>query len=557
MNDPCAPGYDPGTGLYHVSFQWNPNGSDWGDIAWASAHSHDLIHWTVKAEPSLSPDSPYDYQGVFTGCQMPTIDGSITYAYTSVSALPIHHSLSHQRGSESLSLAKSFDGGKSWTKVDANPILPSEPPELDVTGWRDPFVARWAAMSKILDRNPTSTLYGIISGGIRDVTPTTFLYAIDESNLEQWEYVGPLVNYGLNARPSMWSGDLGKNWEVTNFTSLQGADGSMINLLMMGTEGCLSTSTPDLIGPSRPARGQLWMVGSLQEPGANTYDSPVEMKYHFGGHLDHGCLYAANSFYDPKSQKQIVWAWITEDDLCDDLRHLQGWSGMLSMPRELHMQTIQHVVRGCFSDLADITSIESRLDKNGTYTISTLATQPYQPLVHALRRGPNVRKTSLTNQALSTSFLTNTRISTRQWELYVEIALATQAGRIGIRIAHSVDETRCTEIAFNPQDEMITLSRPPLPFENSARLINSAPESAPHTLFTSRSPHTHMESTETLKIRAWRDNSVLEVFVNERTAISTRLYGADETYGLSIFADEQSGSSELIRLDLWDGIGLP
>ncbi|KAH7020685.1 hypothetical protein B0J12DRAFT_774041 [Macrophomina phaseolina] len=27
MNDPCAPGYDPATRQYHVSFQWDPNGS--------------------------------------------------------------------------------------------------------------------------------------------------------------------------------------------------------------------------------------------------------------------------------------------------------------------------------------------------------------------------------------------------------------------------------------------------------------------------------------------------------------------------------------------------
>src|SRR5271163_3457805 len=44
MNDPCAPGYDPSTGLYHLSFQWNPRRNKygkivWGNIAWGHATS--------------------------------------------------------------------------------------------------------------------------------------------------------------------------------------------------------------------------------------------------------------------------------------------------------------------------------------------------------------------------------------------------------------------------------------------------------------------------------------------------------------------------------------
>src|ERR1700733_5911286 len=53
MNDPCAPGFDPATGLYHLSFQWNPRRNiygkvAWGSITWGHATSKDLIHWTVS-----------------------------------------------------------------------------------------------------------------------------------------------------------------------------------------------------------------------------------------------------------------------------------------------------------------------------------------------------------------------------------------------------------------------------------------------------------------------------------------------------------------------------
>ena len=58
---------------------------------------------------------------------------------------------------------------------------------------------------------------------------------------------------------------------------------------------------------------------------------------------------------------------------------------------------------------------------------------------------------------------------------------------------------------------------------------------------------------------------MLEVFVNGRTAISTRLYAAEENVGIRFFADEEevsasweggeSPESKLLYATVWDGIG--
>lgn len=499
MNDPCAPGYDLKTGLYHIGYQLNPNGVDWGDIAWGSATSPDMIHWTSRETPCLSPDRPYDDKGVFTGCLIHANDGSLTRAYTSVNHLPIHHTLKHVRGSESLSLAKSFDGGQSWQKIDANPVLPCEPEGIEVTGWRDPYVSAWPRMAKFLGMDESQTLFGIVSGGIRDLCPTTFLYAIDANDLSKWTYLGPLANLGMNFRPSRWSGDLGLNWEVTNFTTLRDERDPSVewDMLVMGTEGCIPTSSPaavDSPGPPRPARGQLWMAGSLKKPDSNSpFAGPVEITYNLGGHLDHGCLYAANSFYDPRIQKQVVWGWITEEDLCDELRHAQGWSGLLSMPRELSIQTLQHVVGASRSDLFDITSIDRTLDKDGSLTIRTLASQPYQSLVRNLRQGPNVRRTDLRSKELTSGVFNVTfkpgEIKAACWELDCEITVSKRTQYVGLSIDHSGDYSRSTNLFFDQFSETFTINRPAFPVLNSSELISSAPEKAPHTLFTMRNPH--------------------------------------------------------------------
>ncbi|CAI7671230.1 unnamed protein product [Penicillium manginii] len=572
MNDPCAPGYDPSTGLYHVSFQWNPNGPDWGDIAWGTATSSDMISWDIQEHPILSPDNRYDSKGVFTGCFVKAADGTLNYIYTSVSSLPIHHTIPHQTGCETLSIATSSDHGKTWHKSDRNPILPGEPSDLDVTGWRDPFCAPWPNMSKVMGLDSTDTLFGIISGGIRDITPTSFLYKISVNNLSDWEYLGPLANFGLNLRPSRWSGDLGKNWEVTNFLSLSEENDphSIFDFLIMGTEGCLEggpEGSPGSACPSRPSRGQLWMSGNLQKDEATGL---ADISYGFGGHLDHGCLYAANSFFDPRIQRYVVWGWITEEDLCDDLRHQQGWSGSLSMPRQLHLQTLHNVVGALVSDLPCITSLKLEPEADGAFTIHTLASEPYKPLVQYLRtsseaRSSHLRASCLNNDSAEVGFSLES-LSSKHWELECSFKISKTCSRVGISIGHSRDFQNATTMVFKPQDETFTISRPSFPRPDSALLINSSPEIAPHTLFTGTNPNKGEEWTESLDIRAWRDNSVLEVFVNGRTAISTRLYAAEETFGMRFFAEDDTsnpgvllrtshvGPTELKFANLWQGI---
>lgn len=457
--DPCAPHYDQTTGLYHISYQSNLdlNNADWGDIAWRSATSPDLVSWTPTHSLSLIPDTRYDDKGVFTGCRVPSRDNSLIYAYTSVSDLPIHHTLPHVVGSESLSLARSSDHGRTWQKFAGNPILPSEPSGLDVTGWRDPFVSTWPEMAEALGLDTNHTLFGIISGGIRDVTPTTFLYSIDANDLTEWQYIGPLVNFGMNFRPSRWSGDLGKNWEVTNFMTLQDAADPSVsrNFLVMGTEGCLPSAmghqTEDPAGPSRPLRGQLWMSGSLKRNHSVTSSasSPVQMDFGFCGHLDHGCLYAANSFFDPKTSKHIVWGWIIEEDLCDELRREQGWSGLLSLPREMRLQTIENVVYARASKLEDITSIELERNQNGTHTVRTLATEPVISVAKLLRRKASCRRARLSQplpcrETFNLAF-TSDDVRTSAWELDCSFSVARSCQEIGLQIVHSRGKTRSLE----------------------------------------------------------------------------------------------------------------
>ena len=455
MNDPCAPGYDPKTQLYHIGFQWNDRGNDWGNMCWGHAVSRDLVTWKVFEKPSLSPGEPYDHLGVFTGCLQPSNingnpDGTITCFYTSVSHLPINWKLKYTYGSETLSLATSTDSGRTWQKAADNPILPGPPASFEVTGWRDPFVATWPTLSAFLGaRGKKDVLYGAISGGVVGKTPTVFIYSISCSDLRDWTYLGPLYNGGLNRKLSRWSGELGQNWEVTNFLSFPEENGDTMETLVISSQGLIPENHPHFLtvpshSESRLERMQLWISGRFKfvQDGSGA-DERVEMTYDFGGILDHGCYYAGNSFQDPLIGETVIFGWIPEDDLPDCLRHTQSWSGLLSLPRVLGVQKLRRVVRARATDLKDITSIQAVSNGDNTFNVKTLRIRPH-PSLAALRT--DSRKHQLCRQKLpipkqrdsdKSPFIP---LKSSQWEMQCKLSMGANCNRLGFEIGHSEGE---------------------------------------------------------------------------------------------------------------------
>ena len=459
LNDPCGLGYDPSSRLYHVSFQWNPKGNDWGNMSWCHSTSTDLVTWTTSPQPCLTPSTDYDQCGVFTGCLRPTdIDGNpgaLTVSYTSVKQLPIHYTLPYARGCESLSLAVSHDGGKTWKRQSKNPILEGPPPNVQVTGWRDPYIGPWPTTAN--DSKATSSaLYGFISGGIVGKTPTVFAYTVNPADLRDWKYIGHLVDVGLNLRPSRWSGDFGVNWEVSSVLSLSNGDDSR-TFVIMGTEGCLESSNGNHIRgrlkaqTARTPRQQLWM--SLKEPTEDHDKSDTFLRYSFAGFFDHGCLYAANSFHDPQSDQHIVYSWVTEDDLPDDPRHAQGWSGMISLPRAISLSTLHKVICARRSKLTDITSIETESDGQGTYTIRTLGIQPDERM-KKLRS--NASSSALRHLAVHKTSVPSVPLRTSKWEMEAEFVVSPQCSRVGIQIGHG-SGMLCSDLVFLLSEALLTL----------------------------------------------------------------------------------------------------
>lgn len=448
INDPCAPGFDATTGTYHVGFQWNPYAAEWDNISWGAAHSRDLVSWTVLDAPTITPTRPYDRAGIFTGCLLPsggvdglTEAGAMTCAYTAVSQLPIHCSMPYVRGCETVALAVSSDAGRSWARVEENPVVAGPPLDLDVTGWRDPYVAPWPAVDRLLrherseqaelkDQREGDSLYALLSGGVRGASPTSFLYRIDAADLGRWHYLGPLIEPGLNFSPCpRWVGDFGVNWEVCNFVTLTDkASGTSRDFIICGVEGRLPAAEEVLSkGEFRATHAQMWMSGPIRCDG-----QLPKMRYRIGGTLDWGTYYAGNSFWDPQIEEQVIIGWLLEGDLSPELRERQGWAGVLSLPRVLKLLVLPSIVGALGCKLDTITNFEFvREDGSPSrYTGYSLCTVPDSRIAQL-----RLEEHSICAQQEDCNVLVFANPLTT-WEAKLSLSVGDGQGRVGFSILH-------------------------------------------------------------------------------------------------------------------------
>ncbi len=127
MNDPNGMVFYQG--VYHLFFQYNPTASVPGNIHWGHATSRDLLHWQQQPV-ALAPD---DLGLVFSGSAVVdqhNLSGLGTRAHPALAAFYTSHSVAREKAGrtdvETQSLAYSTDGGKTWKKYKANPVIQNE-----------------------------------------------------------------------------------------------------------------------------------------------------------------------------------------------------------------------------------------------------------------------------------------------------------------------------------------------------------------------------------------------------------------------------------------------
>lgn len=173
MNDPNGLVFVDG--VYHLFFQTNPEGLDWGNMSWGHATSPDLLAWT-EHDVALRFS---EQEAVFSGSVV--VDHDNTSGLGEGDAVPLvalytsHYETGSPRaGTQAQSLAWSTDGGMTWRRHAGNPVLCRQSADF-----RDPKVFR----------HPT----GWVMVAVEAIHRQVVLYRSDD--LLAWEHLstfGPL-----------------------------------------------------------------------------------------------------------------------------------------------------------------------------------------------------------------------------------------------------------------------------------------------------------------------------------------------------------------------------
>lgn len=137
-------------GEYHLYYQYNPFGDQWGHMSWGHAVSTDLLHW--QELPVAIPED--ERVSIFSGSVI--VDTHNTSGFgdgiSPVLVAIYTGCLRRPEGSQAQELAFSTDRGRTWTQYAHNPVL-----DLGLRDFRDPKVfwhaptARWIMLAVVPD----------------------------------------------------------------------------------------------------------------------------------------------------------------------------------------------------------------------------------------------------------------------------------------------------------------------------------------------------------------------------------------------------------------------
>jgi fructan beta-fructosidase len=309
INDPNGPILL--NGQYHIFFQFNPSGDQWGHMSWGHAVSSDLIHW--KQLPVALPEE--NGVMIFSGSTVEDRDNTSGLCADPGQKTPgclvaIYTGASQDKQDQNIAFSR--DAGATWTKYGSNPVL-----DLSLKDFRDP---------KVFWHTATQSWVMVVS-----LADQHKLRIYRSKNLRQWEMAS---EFGP-------TGAVSGVWECPDLFELPVLDDSGRRMYDMSAKRFLSRWLLSVnLNPGGPAKGSADQYFIGQFDGSHfTEDHPGSGPHWADWGKD---FYASTSFSNipagPDANPDHVWiAWMSNWQYASKLPSLPG-RGQMTIARRLYLR---------------------------------------------------------------------------------------------------------------------------------------------------------------------------------------------------------------------------
>lgn len=365
INDPNGMVYYDG--VYHLFYQYNPRGNDWGNMSWGHATSPDMIHWTEQAV-ALTRDELGD---IFSGSAV--IDKNNTAGFGENAMVALYTSAD---GKQQQSLAYSLDGGKNFARYTGNPVIPNDDDNL-----RDP---------KVFWHEPTGKWIMLLAKGWK-----MGVEIYSSSNLKNWTHESTFFRE-LAGRPSL-------QWECPDMIEL---DGHWVMIVSVNPGGPLLGS------------GTMYFTGEFDGHTftADERDYPIW--------LDYGMDNYAGVTWSNTGDRKIMIGWMNNWQYAGAVP-CSPWRSAMTLPRELQLleydgkpilaNTVVKEIDGIAGDWKEAGEnidykdayqlrLTISLDKNATITLANSDNEKYEISIFASSRELAAKRNAATGQTSFNGF---------------------------------------------------------------------------------------------------------------------------------------------------------
>jgi fructan beta-fructosidase len=321
MNDPNGLVYSKG--LYHLFYQYYPEGVVWGPMHWGHATSRDLVNWERLPVAFLPDENGW----IFSGSAVEDATGSAGFGPGAlVAAFTLHDGEARKRGVvgvENQGLGFSRDGGRTWEKYAGNPVLRNSG-EAD---FRDPKLVR----------HPSGSGWNLVlAAGDR-------IKIYSSENLRDWRHESDFF-------PD--AGDFGV-WECPDLFPIRSGGETRWVMLLSQTAAAPNGGS-----------GTRYLVGDF-DGSAFTARTPLAW-------VDWGKdFYAAVTYSGAPDGKSVLVGWMSNWQYAAKTP-TGAWRGAMALPRELALETGNGRYRLTQKPAAGFEALSRRLlaDRSGALPVS-------------------------------------------------------------------------------------------------------------------------------------------------------------------------------------------